>query len=470
VNRYCLDEFTGLVRSVSYLVQRGVPPETAQRLTERFVQQAKVLKDIGSNLQLPVSAHFVPGRIEVVGKHTDYAGGRTVVAAADRGFCSLAIPRQDARIRIVDARRGDEACFPLDAELEVAVGHWTNYPMTVARRVARNFGGPLTGMDLVFTSDLPPAAGMSSSSAMIVMVFLALAEINRLSENPDFRRNIHDRTELAGYLGTIENGQTFGTLIGDRGVGTFGGSEDHTAILCARPGHLAQFSYCPVRFERDIAVSDEYLFAIGVSGVVAEKTGDAMHRYNQASRRAAVVAEIWRQATGRADEHLAAAVASAPEAAAQLRAILKNARHAEFDVQDLLDRFDQFLIENGEVIPQLPNDVSSATIEKFGQLCDRSQEAGYQLLGNQIPQTVFLAHAARRLGASAASAFGAGFGGSVWALVPEATASDFVGQWRTAYCQQFSDQETEARFFTTAAGPPAFSLSAPLPFGDHREG
>ena len=88
---------------------------------------------------------------------------------------------------------------------------------------------------------------MSSSSAMVVAFFLALAKINRLSERPEYRENIHNQEDLAGYLATIENGQTFRKLAGDNGVGTFGGSEDHTAILCAKP---APFVNMPsVRFD-----------------------------------------------------------------------------------------------------------------------------------------------------------------------------------------------------------------------------
>ncbi len=51
-------------------------------------------------------------------------------------------------------------------------------------------------------------------------------------------------------------------------------------------------------------------------------------------------------------------------------------------------------------------------------MAERSQEAAERWLGNQIPETIALARLARHVGATAASAFGAGFGGSVWALVP----------------------------------------------------
>lgn len=119
---------------------------------------------------------------------------------------------------------------------------------------------------------------------MIVAIALALAEVNQLPASPTFQANIHNLTDLAGYLGTVENGQTFGSLAGDRGVGTFGGSEDHTAILNGRPNQISQYAYCPVRFQRAIPLPPGYTFAVGSSGVVAEKTGAAMELYNTASR------------------------------------------------------------------------------------------------------------------------------------------------------------------------------------------
>ena len=45
---------------------------------------------------------FVPGRIEVLGKHTDYAGGRSLLCAVERGFCVTAVPRDDDVMRVVD--------------------------------------------------------------------------------------------------------------------------------------------------------------------------------------------------------------------------------------------------------------------------------------------------------------------------------------------------------------------------------
>jgi galactokinase len=404
------------------------------------------------------AALFVPGRIEVLGKHTDYAGGRSMVAAVERGFCAVFAARSDCQINVVDVCTGERAEFLLHAELVPRNGHWSNYPMTVARRVARNFPAARCGVDLAFASDLPPAAGMSSSSALMVAVFLVLAEVNQLAATAEYRENLSTVTALGGYLGTVENGQNFGPLKGDRGVGTFGGSEDHTAILCAEPNAVSQYVYCPVRFERTISIPVGYTFVIAASGVVAEKTGDAQAKYNAASRLVTVLLELWRRETGRDDPHLASALASSPDALARLRWLVAKSQLPEFAPRALSARLEHFVTENIEVIPAAGDALQRRDFATFGELVDRSQRAAEQLLGNQVPETIHLAATARQQGAVAASAFGAGFGGSVWALVRADEAAPFLDRWKAAYRDTFPQHAVSSAFFTTAAGPAAFRL------------
>ena len=333
-------------------------------------------------------------------------------------------------------------------------GDWSNYPMTVARRIARNFPEARRGATIALANDLPLAAGMSSSSALMVAIFLALAEVNGLYQRPLFRENVHNLTDLAGYLGTVENGQSFGSLVGDRGVGTFGGSEDHTAMLCGRPGELSQYSYCPVLFERTIPIPPTHTFAIGVSGVAAEKTGAAMEKYNTASRLARRLVEIWHQATGRSDPHLAAIVVSGPDAVSRLAAAVSQMA-GPAEVEALQRRLRHFVAENEEILPAAGNSLARGDLEAFGQLVDGSQRAAEEFLGNQIAETSCLASAARDAGAAAASAFGAGFGGSVWALVAASEAEAFLESWGSAYRARFPANAESARFFLTGAGPAA---------------
>jgi galactokinase len=418
-------------------------------------------KLIAQDIDPQSEAHgfYVPGRIEILGKHTDYAGGRSVVATAEKGFCFVAAPRDDNVIRIFDIAAKETISFSLDPELVPQLGHWSNYPQTVARRVSRNFAGPLRGADIAFCSDLPQASGMSSSSAMMVGFFLVLSKINQLDQQDAYRENIQSQEDLAGYLGTVENGQSFQTLTGDKGVGTFGGSEDHTAILCSQSNQLRQYSYCPVRFEKTITVPEEYVFAIASSGVVAEKTGAALEKYNRASRLASKVVEVWQKETGKNDPHIAAMLKSLPdEDVEKIRGVLRKYDGQEFSANDILNRFEQFYAEQVEIIPPAGEALETQNMHKFGEVVDRSQRLAEELLGNQVAETIYLVRSARELGAAAASAFGAGFGGSVWALVREVDVDDFLKQWAQNYKEKFSSCAERARFFVTRAGTAAFAI------------
>ena len=124
----------------------------------------------------------------------------------------------------------------------------------------------------------------------------------------------------------------------------------------------------------------------------------------------------------------------------------------------LLARLEHFILESGEIIPAAGDALAGGDLRLFGRLVDRSQRAAEQLLGNQVPETVFLAASARRLGAAAASAFGAGFGGSVWALVETARREAFLAAWAEQYHAEFPQHAPLSRFFTTPAGPAAFRV------------
>jgi galactokinase len=235
-----------------------------------------------------------------MGKHTDYAGGRSLLAAISKAFCVVTVDRDDAQCRFFStAQPGGDVTLPMSATLEPKQGgHWTNYPATALRRLSANFPG-LLGVDCSIACDIPAASGMSTSSAIICAVFLAVNGRNNLRARPEFKANITSEEELWEYLGCNENGQNFKDLVGDKGVGTFGGSEDHTAIMSCNAGKLNLFSYCPTRSEGVVTWPKGVKFVIGVSGQVAEKTGDKMADYNDASLLAKEAAKVYCAVTGK---------------------------------------------------------------------------------------------------------------------------------------------------------------------------
>lgn len=439
--------------------------KATERLTEAGMSQAEALSKAAVfgrvTQQLSVGTHgelmrwFVPGRIEVLGKHTDYAGGRSLLCTAERGFCVAAVPRKDSVVRIHDIVRNQSLQFIAAPEIAVPLSGWTVFPIVVARRIARNFAGGIRGADIVFASDLPSAAGMSSSSGLLTAMFAVLSAVNQLPERAEFKAEICGIEDLAGYLGCIENGQSYKSLDGDAGVGTFGGSEDHTAILASEPGRLKQYSFCPVRWERTVEVPAECIFVIAASGVAADKTGAVRAQYNRASQATRTILEIWRAETGSTAQTLADVASGVTGVAEAARRLLDEAGP---EARWLRNRFEQFWKESEVIIPQACNALAMTNLTRFGELVCESQAAAEALLENQIPQTIWLAKEAGSLGAYAASAFGAGFGGSVWALVAREHAAAFADRWRENYLSRFPVAAAQAQFFTTAAGPPLTRL------------
>jgi galactokinase len=220
-----------------------------------------------------------------------------------------------------------------------------------------------------------------------------------------------------------------------------------------------QYSFCPVRHEATLPWPKGHVLVIGVSGVLAEKTGAALEQYNLVSRRAAALVQLWQKNTGRTESTVASVVGSSPTATDELRNIIKESNKSP-DVAKLrlMERLEQFLTESTRIIPETAQAIAAGNLDRLGALIDLSQKNAETLLGNQVPETIALCKIARANGAIAASAFGAGFGGAAWALVPENKAggvADFVHTWRNQYNTQFPECAKRSNFLITRPGPAA---------------
>ncbi len=388
---------------------------------------------------------WVPGRIEVLGKHVDYAGGRSLLATVDRGFHVLARPRRDALVHLVDARSRDVAHLALDAALPNQPGRWVDYPISVLRRVARDFPGSTTGMDAVIASSLPSAAGLSSSSALVIASFLPLAAFNDLEAREDWRAAIRDSADLAGYLGAVENGRAFGPFGTDFGVGTQGGSEDHTAILCCREGHLSEFRFLPVRAESETPLPEEWTFVIAACGVPAPKAGSARESYNRLAEQTGALLAAWNARHDSTATSLLDVLAEHPDAEHELQRLVM----AHPNAGALSRRLEQFRSECMEIIPGAVTAVARRHPGALGAVVARSHELAVTVLENQIAETIALVRLAREERAIAASPFGAGFGGSVWALVERDRADAFRDRWLARYRAAHPDRADGASAFVS---------------------
>ena len=405
------------------------------------------------------TAWRVPGRVEVLGKHTDYAGGSVLVGAVDRAIT--------ARARRVEGSPGSltattDGGDPVTLRAGVAPGlepgHWGRYLHTVLDRLTLNFGKGAAA-HLSISSDLPPASGMSSSSALVCATALALASLNGWDEDPRWIKAMPDRLALAGYLAAVEGGRAWRDLPGTSGVGTRGGSEDHTGMLCGTRDRLLLAEFDPMRVERTISFPSQWALVVGVSGVLAHKTGAALEDYNRGPSTVQTVLARWNETIGRADASLAGAVrhlvgdATGEQAAGDpaLKDLLRLC-----DPGYERQRIEQFLIESLVLVPEGARLIAEAD-PGIGEVLERSQELADRGLCNQVPQTRLMVSLAREAGAIGASSFGAGWGGSVYALVRADEAEGFAAQWLRAYRDREQGAE-QAAVIVTRPGPGACRL------------
>jgi galactokinase len=233
-------------------------PDPRERLRETFG---------GGGETWRVSA---PGRVNLIGEHIDYHGLPVLPIAMRRSIRVAFRARADRQIRAVSAGYGARA-FEWTPELApTAAGDWENYLRAAAQAVSRQWGAGV-GVDAAVVSDLPPAAGLSSSSALIVAFTLGLLRANRIEAS------------FEQLMEVLPEGEQF--------VGTRGGGMDHAASLASRAGCASLIEFEPLSV-RPIPIPEGWGFLAAHSLQTAEKSGRVREEYN--ARRAAGTAALRR--------------------------------------------------------------------------------------------------------------------------------------------------------------------------------
>jgi galactokinase len=118
-----------------------------------------------------------PGRVNLIGEHTDYNGGFVLPMAIERETIVCAAVRKDREIRVYSVNLNAEGKVDLNASEQKRRGSWLDFIEGTARILERN-SLSLHGADLLISSDIPTGAGLSSSAALEISVGLALSEIS----------------------------------------------------------------------------------------------------------------------------------------------------------------------------------------------------------------------------------------------------------------------------------------------------
>jgi galactokinase len=117
-----------------------------------------------------------PGRVNLIGEHTDYSGGFVMPAAIDFRTVATIRRSQDARIVLSSENMGEQVSFPAEPLPSKAANHWSDYPLGVAWSLAQQ-GVPIGAFHLSLAGNVPLGAGLSSSASIEVATAFALLEL-----------------------------------------------------------------------------------------------------------------------------------------------------------------------------------------------------------------------------------------------------------------------------------------------------
>jgi galactokinase len=199
-----------------------------------------------------VSFFRTPGRINLIGEHTDYNGGFVLPVALDRDVLFVVRPRDDATVCALNSETGYAPfSFALSAGIPSAPsGDWSNYFRGAGQELCRRFGdrAELKGMDVLVSGAMPHGvprgAGLSSSTALTVNAALALVSLNDIHvERADLA---HLCSEAEWYVGTRGGMMDqFSALLSRR---------DHALFLDCRPSPQGVYALDHVPLPDDVQV------------------------------------------------------------------------------------------------------------------------------------------------------------------------------------------------------------------------
>jgi N-acetylgalactosamine kinase len=418
----------------------------------------------------PFSLARAPGRINLIGEHTDYNGLPVLPFAIHRDLCAAFAPRPDARVVLHNL---EETYPPREFLIQSAIppyptGDWGNYFKAAAQGLLEHFkergreAASFRGLDILIHGDIPPAAGLSSSSALVVLGALTLLAANGL-EIPAL--------ELAALLARAEHY-----------VGTQGGGMDQAVSLLARPGQALKIDFFPLRIT-PAPLPSGYSFVVANSLVVAAKTAEALDKYNRRpiECRLAVallgkrlserfrrdvplrlIGDLFQPLAGVAEKELREAADSAlhpepytlteiaaeldqdPQATAQAYCLRRDGTifAQPPDGFKLFQRY-RHVVEEGWRVEQSLEALRAGDIAGLGRLMNRSHESCRDLYEISCPELDALTDICREAGAEGSRLTGAGFGGCTISLVRAERLQAFLARVSRAYYRDNLRLETQ---------------------------
>lgn len=339
---------------------------------------------------LPEVVVRAPGRVNLIGEHTDYNDGFVLPAAIDRAITYAGKRRADRRVRVHSIDFKGSAEFDLDDIRRDETATWSNYLRGVSKFLEAD-GHRLIGADIVFGGDVPREAGLSSSAAVEVGATAFWARLLALDFDPVYVVKLSRRAENE-FVG-VPCG------IMDQFISALG-RRDHALFLDCRD---LTYRYVPLRADVKIVV-----FYSGVKRALAQSEYEV--RLKQCREAVAKIAAL----TGRPIKSLR-----------DVQAAELDAARGEMD--SLLWRRAHHVVSENERTLEAVSVLQKGDLGRFGELMNQSHQSlrnEYEVSSVELDQLVELAR--QEEGVLGARMTGAGFGGCTVNLVRADAAEHFA--------------------------------------------
>lgn len=350
----------------------------------------------------PGRVYASPGRINIIGEHTDYNGGFVLPGAVDKGMVAEIKFNGTDKIRAYAIDLAESAEFGITEESAPAE-HWAKYIFGVVRELQKRGAAITEGFDTVFSGDVPLGAGMSSSAALESTYAFALDDMLSLG---------FDKMELAKVGQSTEHNY----------VGVNCGIMDQFASIHGKKGHLmrldcktGEFAYVPFDPE-----PHGYKVVLVDTCVKHELVGSPYNRRRQSCERAVKAIQV---------------------------------KHPE--VEFLRDACPEWL---EEVIGQISQEdyiraeYAIGEVDRLLKACDALEKGDYETLGRKMYGTHigmsvlyevsceeldFVNEVAKECGVTGSRVMGGGFGGCTINVVPTGKYNSFVETVQLRYREKY---------------------------------
>ena len=343
---------------------------------------------------------FAPGRVNLIGEHTDYNGGNVFPCAIDKGTYGLVSKRADRTFRMYSENFADLGVmeFTLDELVNDKKHDWANYPKGVIKMFVEEGFKIDSGFDFLVSGNIPNGAGLSSSASIEMLTGIVLKDLFHLSIDPIAMALLGKKVENL-FIG-VNSG------IMDQFAIAMGKKDNAILLDC----NTLKYDYVPV------VLKDEVIVIANTN----KRRGLADSKYNE--RRAEcdeALAELQTKLPIKALGELSIEEFEANKDLIKSPIRQKRAKHAVYENQRTL---------------KAQKELSAGNLAEFGKLMNQSHISlrdDYEVTGVELDTLAALAW--EQPGVVGSRMTGAGFGGCTVSIVKKDKVDDFIKNVGEAY-------------------------------------